>query len=301
MRALVFALVFANLLLFAWAQGYFGSPASTDAARLQQQLNTDKLFIVGRGETQSPDKAASAEPTAADVGAPTAGKEPAPEAAKAAEKPADGATGKAGDKVGDKPVEKPAEKQTVTAADKPAEKPSDKTTAKPGAASQKAAETKAPLRCLQWHDLAAADADRLERLVAERFAGASRARSVPPVVAASAGWWVFIPPLANRAEAERKASELKRLAVPEFFIVQEAGANRLAISLGIFSTEEAANERLNELREKGVRSARVGERNTSPRGATLEVRISDSDFEALRLAAAQTLPAARASACGGAR
>lgn len=289
MRALVFALVFANLLLFAWAQGYFGSPASADAARLQQQLNTDKLFIVGRGETQSPDKAASAEPTAADVAAPTAGKDFAPEAAKAAEKPADGATGKAGDKVADKP------------ADKPAEKPSDKTTAKPGAASQKAAETKAPQRCLQWHDLAAADADRLERLVAERFAGASRARSVPPVVAASAGWWVFIPPLANRAEAERKASELKRLAVPEFFIVQEAGANRLAISLGIFSTEEAANERLNELREKGVRSARVGERNTSPRGATLEVRISDSDFEALRLAAAQTLPAARASACGGAR
>jgi len=285
MRALVFALVFANLLLFAWAQGYFGSPASADAARLQQQLNTDKLFIVGRGETQSPDKAASAEPTAADVAAPTAGKDSALDAAKAAEKPADGATGKAGDKVGDKP----------------AEKPSDKTTAKPGAASQKAAETKAPPRCLQWHDLAAADADRLERLVAERFAGASRARSVPPVVAASAGWWVFIPPLANRAEAERKASELKRLAVPEFFIVQEAGANRLAISLGIFSTEEAANERLNELREKGVRSARVGERNTSPRGATLEVRISDSDFEALRLAAAQTLPAARASACGGAR
>lgn len=289
MRALVFALVFANLLLFAWAQGYFGSPASADAARLQQQLNTDKLFIVGRGETQSPDKAASAEPTAADVGAPTAGKDSALDAAKAAEKPADGATGKAGDKAGDKPAEKQAEK------------PSDKTTAKPGAAPQKAAETKAPQRCLQWHDLAAADADRLERLVAERFAGASRARSVPPVVAASAGWWVFIPPLANRAEAERKASELKRLAVPEFFIVQEAGANRLAISLGIFSTEEAANERLNELREKGVRSARVGERNTSPRGATLEVRISDSDFEALRLAAAQTLPAARASACGGAR
>lgn len=293
MRALVFALVFANLLLFAWAQGYFGSPASADAARLQQQLNTDKLFIVGRGETPSPDKAASAEPAAADVAAPTAGKEPAPDAAKAGDK--------AAEKQAEKPAEKPVDKQTVTAADKPAEKPSDKTTAKPGAASQKAAETKAPQRCLQWHDLAAADADRLERLVAERFAGASRARSVPPVVAASAGWWVFIPPLANRAEAERKASELKRLAVPEFFIVQEAGANRLAISLGIFSTEDAANERLNELREKGVRSARVGERNTSPRGATLEVRISDSDFEALRLAAAQTLPTARASACGGAR
>jgi len=289
MRALVFALVFANLLLFAWAQGYFGSPASADAARLQQQLNTDKLFIVGRGETQSPDKAASAEPTAADVAAPTAGKDSALDAAKAAEKPADGATGKLGDTAAEKPAEKSAEK------------PSDKTAAKPGAASQKAAETKVPQRCLQWHDLAAADADRLERLVAERFAGASRARSVPPVVAASAGWWVFIPPLASRAEAERKASELKRLAVPEFFIVQEAGANRLAISLGIFSSEEAANERLNELREKGVRSARVGERNTSPRGATLEVRISDSDFEALRLAAAQTLPAARASACGGAR
>lgn len=290
MRALVFALVFANLLLFAWAQGYFGSPASADAARLQQQLNTDKLFIVRRGDTPPSDTAAGSEPVA-----PAAEVAP-PAADKPAETPADKPAAKDAAKAADKGGEKAADKSV----DKAAEKTADKSAAKPGAVA-KPAEARGALRCLQWNDLAAADADRLERLVAERFAGASRARSVPPVLAANAGWWVFIPPLANRAEAERKASELKRLAVPEFFIVQEAGANRFAISLGIFSSEEAANERLNELREKGVRSARVGERNTSPRGATLEVRIGDSDFEALRLAVAQTLPAARASACGGAR
>lgn len=299
MRALVFALVFANLLLFAWAQGYFGTSESADAVRMQQQLNTDKLFIGKRGDPATGagnDQTPAAIESAGPEGAPLR----TPDGEKTADKPADKPAEKAAEPAPAKAAEKPAEKTPAKPAEKAAEpasakvKPAEPTPAKP-------AETKAALRCLQWGDLATADADRLEHLFAERFASAPHSRSAPPSAASAAGWWVFIPPLSSRAEAERKASELKRLAAPEFFIVQEAGPNRFAISLGIFSSEEAANDRLNDLREKGVRSARVGERSNAVRGVSVDIKVAESDFEAVRLAVAQAVPHARMSACGGAR
>jgi hypothetical protein len=46
-RLFFFLLVFANLLFFAWAQGYFGAPDDGhEPQRLAQQLNTEKLRIV---------------------------------------------------------------------------------------------------------------------------------------------------------------------------------------------------------------------------------------------------------------
>jgi hypothetical protein len=47
MRLIFFLVVFANLLFFAWTQGYFGSADdSREPQRLTQQLNADKLRIV---------------------------------------------------------------------------------------------------------------------------------------------------------------------------------------------------------------------------------------------------------------
>ncbi len=46
-RLFFFLLVFANLVLFAWTQGYLGVTAETrEPQRLAQQLNADKLHIV---------------------------------------------------------------------------------------------------------------------------------------------------------------------------------------------------------------------------------------------------------------
>jgi hypothetical protein len=59
----------------------------------------------------------------------------------------------------------------------------------------------------------------------------------------TAGWWVFIPAqkVANRARrALRKAAELRNLGVEDYFIVQEEGQHRWALSLGVFRTEDAA-------------------------------------------------------------
>lgn len=159
--------------------------------------------------------------------------------------------------------------------------------------ADKNAEQSEAIACLRWSGLAAADATRIERLLAEKFSAFKAVRSL---VAGHANYWVFIPPLANKQEADKKAGELKRLSVPEFFIVQDSSPQRLAISLGIFSTEAAARERLETLRAMGVRSAKVGERNTDPARAALELSGPAPQAEALRAAIAALLPAA-AGAC----
>lgn len=87
-----------------------------------------------------------------------------------------------------------------------------------------------------------------------------------------ASYWVFIPPLRNRQAASQKAAELKKLGVGDFFVVLEDPKLRFAISLGVFKTEEAARSRLAELRTKGVRTARVGPKETSVQKVYFAIR-----------------------------
>jgi hypothetical protein len=76
------------------------------------------------------------------------------------------------------------------------------------------------------------------------------------------------------------AAELKQLGVSEFFIVQEDGAYRWAVSLGVFRTEEAAQARLAALRARGVRTARVGTRETMVPKIWLQVKGVDAPLQA---------------------
>jgi cell division septation protein DedD len=160
--------------------------------------------------------------------------------------------------------------------------------------AEKPVEKKTVASCLLWSDLPIADADRLERLLAEKFSAFKPVRSITP---GSSTYWVFIPPLASKQDADRKASELKKLGAPEFFILADPGPNHLAISLGIFSTEEAAKERLETLRAKGVRSAKSGERSVKPALASLEVSGPDAQQDALREAVLALVPGVRPVAC----
>ena len=87
-----------------------------------------------------------------------------------------------------------------------------------------------------------------------------------------ASYWVFIPPLRSRQSANLKATELRKLGVEDFFVVQEDSKLRFAISLGVFKTEEAANSRLADLKKKGVRTARIGPRETSVEKVYFSIR-----------------------------
>jgi len=117
----------------------------------------------------------------------------------------------------------------------------------------------APLACLEWGSFSPADAVRAAQRLEPLALGARLAQFRGEE---TAGWWVYIPPQANRAAAQKKAVELKKLGVDEYFVVQEEGRQRWALSLGVFRSEEAAKARLEALRVRGVKSALVGQRET---------------------------------------
>jgi hypothetical protein len=134
----------------------------------------------------------------------------------------------------------------------------------------------AALACLEWGSFTLADAPRAEKALEGLALGT---RVAQRRTEETAGWWVFIPPQANRQAALKKAAELKGLGVDDYFVVQEEGAQRWAISLGVFRTEEAAQGRLATLREQGVRSAAVGPRETVVPKVWLQVKGVDAPLE----------------------
>jgi hypothetical protein len=63
------------------------------------------------------------------------------------------------------------------------------------------AEEAAPV-CLVWANLTVADADQLQALLTDKFAEFKVLRTTE--AGESNGWWVFIPPLAGKAEADKR-------------------------------------------------------------------------------------------------
>lgn len=233
MKALVFLLVLANLLFYAFSAGYFGRPDNPDAVRLEKQVLPERMRIVSRGEAPA-----------------------AP--AKAAE---------------------PVKPEVVVEAPKP--EPALKV------------EESAPI-CLAWEHLPPVDAERIASLLSSKYAEFKVIRRVVP--SEGNGWGVFVPPLSGKAEAERKATELRQLGVTDYFIVQD-GPIRHAISLGVFSSEKGAQDRLAELKEKGVRSARVMPRPGKDSTVNIQATGPASAKESLLAAIGKAVPKADVVGC----
>ena len=143
--------------------------------------------------------------------------------------------------------------------------------AKP-AADATAAPTAGRLACTEWGAFAPADISRAGDALAPLALGP---RLSQRQVEESAGWWVYFPPRGSRQDAQKKADEVKRLGIDEYFIVQEEGPMRNAVSLGVFKSEAAANNRLEALKAKGVKTAQVGARETALQKTFFQVRPAD--------------------------
>jgi len=115
----------------------------------------------------------------------------------------------------------------------------------------------APPVCYEWGSFAAPDATRAKEAL-DRLAIAVTVQKHTPQEAIR--YWVYIPPLKTPEAAQAKAVEVRQLGVEEIFIIQEPKW-RNAISLGVFRDEGLANKYLEELRNRGVKSAVKGQRN----------------------------------------
>ncbi|MDA1116763.1 MAG: SPOR domain-containing protein [Proteobacteria bacterium] len=140
-----------------------------------------------------------------------------------------------------------------------------------------AAPTPVPIACLESGSFSPGDATRAAQRLEPLALGARLAQYRGEE---TAGWWVYIPPQANRAGALRKTAELKKLGVDDYFVVQDAGRERWAVSLGVFRAEEAAKAHLDALRAKGVRSAVIGQRETQVPKVWFQVRGVDPALHA---------------------
>ena len=164
----------------------------------------------------------------------------------------------------------PAEVPQPAAAAKPAPAP-------PAPAPTSAAPAAAGASCLEWGSFTLADLPKAEKALEPLALGERLAQRRTEELA---GWWVYIPAQGSRPGALKKAAELKALGVDDYFVITDEGPYRWAVSLGVFRNEEAAQARLAALREKGVRSAQAGARETLVPKVWLQVKGIDAALEA---------------------
>lgn len=238
-------LVLANAALFSYQRGYLDwwLPSGREPARLANQLNADKIKLASAPSAAPGTAAAGAASSAASSVAPVAPAEPATPA-----------------QVAPAPVTAPAAAPAAVAnaAPPPPEKK------KP-----------AMIACTEFGNFNAEDAKRVSaQLTALAIGSRIEQRPVREVTSHI----VYIPPQADREAAEKKAEELRGLGVSDIFIIQDNSSLRWGISLGVFKTEEAARTHLANLNQKGVRSARIGERSVNL--VALQVRDMEADKKA---------------------
>lgn len=137
----------------------------------------------------------------------------------------------------------------------------------------------APQICLEWGLFADQELVQARAALEPLNLGDSNI-SVQSLPAKAGTWWVHIPPQKTRQDANRKVEELKELGVEDSFVMQDNNPWRHAISLGVFSTQEAADKYLAQLREKGVKSAKSTPRNLEGGHANLIIKAGDANIEA---------------------
>lgn len=125
--------------------------------------------------------------------------------------------------------------------------------------------------CLEWGQFSG---DTLKRVVLALEKLQLGEKLIQSKAEKSGGYWVYVTPRKTLQEAQKKVDELKQLGVQESYIVREPSVMQYAISLGIFSTAEAAAKYLDQLRAKGVKTAISGPRTQEMDAAVFQIKDS---------------------------
>jgi hypothetical protein len=122
--------------------------------------------------------------------------------------------------------------------------------------------------CMEWGPFT--DPERARALAEVEPLGLGRLLTQKRVEG-NAAYWVFLPPAARRAAADKRLAELKAAGIKDAFVVDN-GPQRLAISLGVFRSEEAANVHATQLTQQGIPNAKVGPRQQTIAQTLLVIR-----------------------------
>lgn len=122
--------------------------------------------------------------------------------------------------------------------------------------------------CLEWGPLSETDRARalsdleplqLGKLLTQRKSETSNM------------FWVYLPPVQNHADADRRAADAKAKGLTDVAVV-ETGTQRFAVSLGAFANEDNAKTRLAQVIAQGATNAKMGPRQQVIVNTTLIVR-----------------------------
>lgn len=159
--------------------------------------------------------------------------------------------------------------------------------------ARKAAQSLVGAACIEFSGIQPADASRAreafnslqlgERLAERRVEDISR-------------YWVYIPGSSDRRAAENRMAELRRQGVADLSIRPDN-----AISLGVFSSEEAARRFLTTLSARGIRGAEQGPFSRDLREIAMLIRDPDTELVARLTVMQRDYPASqvRAVPCPG--
>lgn len=237
-RFAIVLLLLANAGYYAFSQGMlrslgWGPEDPSEPERVQQQVKPDALRILTPQEAkQAQEQARTVTAEPAPASAPVAA--PVSEPVAAAEPAADNA---------DKTTAAEADKLAAKAADKPAEKLADKQAEKPEKPEKK--------ECLVAGSFDAKQVEALRLQLAKLPEGSWRLDS-----STSAGrWMVYVGKFSSQEALDTRRDELRALDI-------STDRARIAslepgISLGRFSSEEAAERHLATMGKKGVSGAKV--------------------------------------------
>lgn len=126
--------------------------------------------------------------------------------------------------------------------------------------------------CVEFAGVGAADLPRArEAFAAMRLGERLQERRLEDITR----YWVYMPPAADRRAADSAMAELRRRGVGDVSLRADN-----AISMGVFSTEEAARRFLTSVEAKGVRGAQAGPFTRELREIAFLVREPDTEMVA---------------------
>jgi hypothetical protein len=157
--------------------------------------------------------------------------------------------------------------------------------------SRRTVQSLAGAACVEFSGIAGADIPRVREAFATLKLGD---RLMERRVEEISRHWVFIPPVRERRAAEARMAQLRAQNVTDMSIRPDN-----AISLGVFSSEEAAKRFLGTLESKGVRGAEVGAFVKELRELGMLIREPDTETVARLALLQRDFPTAqlRAVAC----
>lgn len=253
-------LVLANALLFGVQKGWLGQvwTEGREPERMKKELAADRFKLiapVNQTDSKAESTTAATTPTTSETAV-------TPEAKSTSNEPSEKDNHSTDYKAAEPPLAanhtENTNKSETTPAPAPVNVPANIVPPPPATTGATAANTATPPAtaskpatvCLQTTTLSVEDSNALKAAIKSLNLKTDSHDASEP-----SSWIVHIPSQRSQEEVDARVEELKKAGVKDYFVMQDSGPMRMAISLGVFKVEESARSFQQGLVKQGVTQA----------------------------------------------